>query len=355
MRQWHVLTCLLSLALTGVTLAGPFRRNKPDPEIHVPGLINVLKTEKDEKKRAEAADELGEFDGKAFPAIIPALLEALASDPSSSVRAEAAESIGNVRPISTKAGYALEQAVANDKALSVRVTARTSLLQYRFLGYVGAKPDASVAQTVEPPLASLTADSIRPSPSDALIRPAPTNPTAPPTSNMPLPIPQIGPREPSNNTSMFPFLNRLNPFTRTPTPAADPVVVKEKGQTGEPPISRPMAPAPKKDFQIVDDLPPVTPKAIVPPALPIPSGTKPKAALTSDPRELPDLLPKPEPKPSAAEKSVPTAPARPVLVIPVPNPSPAIQTIPNSPSGKPVPKSDPAEDGPALPSLPPPK
>ncbi|WP_162136212.1 HEAT repeat domain-containing protein [Zavarzinella formosa] len=348
MRHWHVLTCLISLALIGSSEAGPFRKGKPDPEIHVPALINVLKTDKDERRRADAADELGEHDGKAFPAIVPTLVEALTNDPSSSVRTEAAESLGNVRPISSKAGYALEQAINNDKSFTVRVAARTSLLQYRFMGYTGAKPDATVAQTAEPPLASLTADSFKPTPSSTLIHPAPTTPTIPPSSNMPLPLPQTGTREPSNNSSMFPFLNRFNPFNRSapsPTNPAATVVVKDKSQTGEPPIARPTAPAPRKDFQLMDE-PPVSPKKFVPPTGPIPSLPRPMAVLTSDPKPVLTSDPKPE------------AEARPVLVIPAPPAPPVLQTIPNVPVLKPVPApaipappaAPNADDGPALPA-----
>ena len=324
MRHCLILALLTSLTLTGAASAGPFRK-KPDPDVRVPALLMVVKTEKDERKRAAAVDELGEQDGKAFPDILPLLVEVLTSDPSSTVRVEAAESIGNLRPISTKAGYALEQAISSDKSLQVRIAARTAIFQYRINGYVGAKLDSAVAQTAEPPLASLT-DTVRATPSNALIQPTPAASTAPPSSSMPLPpmIPSAGPRVPANNTSMFPFLNRLNPFSRsTPSaPAPTPVVAKDKSQSAEPPGARP-TPPPKKEFNLLD-APPVTPKNFVPPA----------AVTLPIPKQMPATL-------TGATKPADDA-SKPVLTIPAPN---AVRPIPTTPT---TPPANPTEEGPAL-------
>lgn len=314
MRLMMALMVVASLGWSTTVQAGPFRKSGPDPEVHVPALINVLKNDKDEKRRANAANDLGEFDGKNFPDILNALVDAMNNDPSSTVRAEAAESIGNIRPISTKAGYALEQAINNDKSISVRLAARTSLLQYRILGYFGgAKPDATVAQTAEPPIAALTANDPKPSPSNVIIRPAPSTTTAPPSANMPLLTPQVGPREPSNNSSMFPLLNRLNPFSRTPTPQPAPVIAKEKTETAEPPVARPMAPPAKKDFSNLVDEPPVKPKTFVPPVEPA-VLPRPVTTLTSDPKPLISIpipnvvkpVPTPIPSPTKPTEDGPT-------------------------------------------------
>ena len=78
--------------------AGIFKRpNKPDPVEHVPALINTLKTDPDDKKRANAAEELHEYDSRSFPDIMPALTEALHNDRSSSVRLECVRKLRSER------------------------------------------------------------------------------------------------------------------------------------------------------------------------------------------------------------------------------------------------------------------
>jgi hypothetical protein len=119
---------LLRLGMSVVVMAGlaapavagiPFFSRKPkvDPAEQVPSLVLQLKTDKDEAKRAAAAEELRNFDPKAFPEMMTALSDALLKDGSASVRAEAASTIARLRPINPQAGYALEQAAANDPAL----------------------------------------------------------------------------------------------------------------------------------------------------------------------------------------------------------------------------------------------
>src|SRR5438094_8580043 len=74
------------------------------------------------------------------------LVDALGKDTSASVRSEAATSIGKLRPISQQAGYALEQATANDASMRVRMSARQSLWQYHLVGYRSGKPADMPAQ-----------------------------------------------------------------------------------------------------------------------------------------------------------------------------------------------------------------
>ena len=61
--------------------------------------------------------------------------------------------MGKVRPLSSQAAYALEQAVANDVSTRVRLTARTALWQYHLAGFRGSNPPPAGPQTNEPPLA----------------------------------------------------------------------------------------------------------------------------------------------------------------------------------------------------------
>src|SRR5262245_9164244 len=96
---------LVLVVLAGAALPAPagwiFNRKttKPDPSARVPELIQILKTDGDESKRAAAAEELRQFDPNQFPGIVPALTEALMQDAKSSVRAEAAQSLGKLRPV----------------------------------------------------------------------------------------------------------------------------------------------------------------------------------------------------------------------------------------------------------------
>src|SRR5262249_8670520 len=150
----------LTLVLANNTYAGIglFKRPpKPDPVEHVPALIKTLKTDPEDRKRASAAEDLRDYDAKAFPEIIPALIEALQNDSSISVRLEVVTTIGKTRPIPQTAGYALEQAAKDDTALRVRTVAKGILFEWRvFHGYRHGKPPANQApQTEEPPLAPM--------------------------------------------------------------------------------------------------------------------------------------------------------------------------------------------------------
>jgi len=154
----NLMTIALLAVLTSSGRADPLFKRKPkvDPAEQVPSLIRTLASEPDERKRAAAAEELREFDIKTFPDIIPALVEALKNDHSSSVRLDAVNTLGKLRPITPQAGYALEQAEANDNSLRVRAAAKSILIPWTVIhGYRrGQKPDAVANQTDEPPLAA---------------------------------------------------------------------------------------------------------------------------------------------------------------------------------------------------------
>lgn len=145
----------LFVVLEGTALAdGILRRGpKPNPAEHVPALIKTLDSDFDDRRRADAAANLRDYDLKTFPEIIPALVEALKNDPSIAVRMEAAHSIGRLRPISQMGGYALEQAEVNDPAIRVRAIANLHLKTWVVVhGYKkGRMPEPY--QTEEPPLA----------------------------------------------------------------------------------------------------------------------------------------------------------------------------------------------------------
>jgi HEAT repeats len=135
------------------------KKAKTPPQQRVPELIVALKSEKDYHKRADAAEELRQYDPKEFPEITAALIDALQSDSMTSVRIEAAKSLGRLRPISVPAGQALEKAAADDASFTARLQAEASLVYYRLSGYHAPKknePQGPVltGRTDEPPLAS---------------------------------------------------------------------------------------------------------------------------------------------------------------------------------------------------------
>jgi hypothetical protein len=257
-----------------------FRKSaKPDPATHVPALIQTLKTG-DDKARANAASELHEYDGKAFPEILPALMDALANDSNPSVRAEAAESIGKVRPISPQAGYALEQARSNDKNTMVKIAARTALMKYRILGVIGGKSEAGPMQTAEPPLAAGL--STKGTPGGTILRPTPA------------PVPVSGPVSP--------------PATRPISPALPPGSegLGPRPQTGEPPLADPGRSTPTLTSQPRTPAPIITipppPREVI---SPIPSGPATGPTLPA-PMSVPDAG-----KPPATGSSGPALPPPP--------------------------------------------
>src|SRR5213078_4587461 len=69
---------------------------------------------------------------------------------STAVRSEAATSLGKLRPVSQQAGYALEQATANDTSMRVRMAARQALWQYHLVGFRSGKPAEMPAKPADP-------------------------------------------------------------------------------------------------------------------------------------------------------------------------------------------------------------
>ena len=189
MNRYLLLVPLLVLTWVGAASAGIFFKKRPEvkPEEQVPQLVLTLQTDGDEGKRAEAAEELRQYDPAAFPQIVPVLIEALKNDKRSSVRAEAAQSLARIRPVSQEAGRALEQAIDEDPSLRVRLQARSLLIQYHWAGYRRSNDDPG-PQTDEPPLADPGAGP----PADEGTRPAtaPSGPVPPLIRTRPQPAPE---------------------------------------------------------------------------------------------------------------------------------------------------------------------
>ena len=205
-------------ALAGPGHAGIFfgkKNKKVTPAERVPELLAQVKSDGDESKRAAAAQELRQYDPGQFPMIVPVLIDVLLTDSKPVVRAEAAQSLGKIRPISQQAGMALEQALANDSSMRVRLQARSSLLQYHWSGYRSVRKDDLVPQTKEPPLA------------DDKSPPIVNTTTLPPARDRYVPQPAEGLRA----TSGY----------RPAPPTSFPTAVPPRASRNEPPLAPPPA------------------------------------------------------------------------------------------------------------------
>ncbi|MFL5327420.1 MAG: HEAT repeat domain-containing protein [Gemmataceae bacterium] len=148
--QW-LLVVIVAVGLNPSAHAGIFsRKPKADPAETVPALIMQLKTDKDDGKRQTAAEELRNYDPKAFPEIMTVLIDALTKDTATGVRLEAASSIAKLSPINQQAGFALEQAASNDPSIRVRMSARQSLWQYHLKGYRSGKQPEQAGPSLTP-------------------------------------------------------------------------------------------------------------------------------------------------------------------------------------------------------------
>jgi hypothetical protein len=199
-----LLVGLVQPATAGI-IFGRKKDKPPSPSERVPELVNILKSDRDDDHRARAAEELRQYDPVAFPNIIPTLVDALQTDKKPTVRSEAAASLGKLRPISDSAGQALEQALANDTSMRVRMQARSALLGYHWAGYrTGKKGDPTPPLTTKepaqadpnrfpPPVSTNRVAAEPPRLSTMPMTPAPTSPETPLVANPVPPVPMNPP------------------------------------------------------------------------------------------------------------------------------------------------------------------
>jgi hypothetical protein len=265
MKRWHLVLVLATLAAVSANAhAGIlFKKTKPIPTERVPELIGIVQTEKDEHKRVSAAEELRQYDANTYPEIIVVLADVLLTDPSSSVRAEAADSLARLRPVTQSAGLALEQALAKDNSMKVRMQARYALLQYHWAGYHGTSKDAPLIQTKEPPLAKEGKPAVqmplKPQQTGVKFGETPPPPPAPPVP--PADSPAI-----SNKLPKGPVQTPLVPTNSPapPAPSADSPAIPNKLPKG--PVQAPLVPTDPPVLKA----PPLTPST--PAAAPEPKG-----------------------------------------------------------------------------------
>ena len=271
MKRCRVVFALIVVAVLPMSVSAGilFKKTpKPRPEDRVPELLGILKTEKDEHKRASAAEEIRQYDTATYPEIIAVLADVVISDPSSSVRAEAADSLGRLRPATQQAGQALEQALAKDGSMKVRMQARYALLQLHWGGYRSSAK--------EPPLTTkeMPAKEVKsPPPIQTPIKPQ-TGPKFGETPPPPLAPPSDPPSPPKADPSAPPKADPSAP------PKADPSA-PPKADPSAPPKADPSAP-PKA-------LPKGPPSAPPAPTEPPVSKAPPQSSPTSD--QGPELTP----------------------------------------------------------------
>jgi hypothetical protein len=230
MRWFHIYLVFLTVMVFALPAPAGIifgKKNKPNPTQRVPELIVTVKTDKDESKRAAAAEELREYDPAGFKDIVPVLIDVLLNDPKASVRSEAADSLGKIRPVTQEAGWALEQALAKDSSMRVRLQARYALLSFYWHGYHGTKgKEVQVIPSKEGP---------------PLLPPGPvagTKSLAPPA---PAPTPAPASPTPATRKSLWPFsFSRSRPEpTNLPNESAPPPLAE-----GKVPFSRPLPQGP---------------------------------------------------------------------------------------------------------------
>lgn len=279
------------------------RKPKTPPEQRVAELIFQAKADPDEHKRTAAAEELREFDGKAFPQIVPTLVDIARSDPKAGVRLEAVSSLAKIRPVSQAAGQTLEWSAAHDDAWKVRWHAKSSLMRYQLAGYHAGKSDANATKaalppaTQEPPLLdSRDNKGVRPSTNPAIVN----RTTAPKT-----------------------FAPQVNAPKNVPAPTPPPVIGTEPPLPKVVVDSTPQAPPVPTPPPLIVEAPPAVKQPAVPPVpVPVPAVVI-------------------EPAPKLGPPTVPTT--APPAAVTEPNFRPAGQTPPRTP---PPPKTE--ERGPTL-------
>lgn len=191
------------------------KKQKPNPTQRVPELILIVKTDLDERKRAQAAEELRDYDTAVFTEIVPVLADVLLQDKKVSVRLEALGSLAKIRPVSAQAGKAIEKAAADDDSLRVRLQAKTALPKYHLAGYSSKTPPPpakGTVQTAEPPLAA------------PKVQPPTTTTTVNPPSTVPIP-PVVPPPPPPAEAESVPS----DPPIPRPFPPIAPLPAKTAG------------------------------------------------------------------------------------------------------------------------------
>jgi hypothetical protein len=176
------------------------KKAKANPIQRVPELILIVKTDADERKRVNAAEELREYDTTVFAEIVPVLADVLKNDKKQAVRSEALSSLVKIRPATALASHAIEEAAAKDDVLRIRLAAKAALPKYHLALSMTKKTEPTTVKktTAEPPLFT--------PPPAALGTGLPTSPPAA-SSDYPRPLPPglaTPAKKQSDGPSLFP-------------------------------------------------------------------------------------------------------------------------------------------------------
>jgi hypothetical protein len=301
---------LFSFALAAALLAAhaapaapPLFKSKAKTDAaRVRSLLEILKSDPDDKKRLTATAELGFADAREQPEVIFGLVAALKRDTSAKVRAGAADALGQLNLVSPVAGAALEAAATGDTVSEVRAASKQALWEYHLNGYRSTQGLGWLAkETEEPPIAAppgprvvVAYVPVAPAPAPAPKASAPL----PPVPAPPLP-PVAAPAGPRVVRSLFGDLVSSMKVPAKATAGPPPIV----NVTPEPPLARPayaltVPPVAPTQPPVLVPEPPVAPRA--PDYVP----TLPPVQLELPPVALPrNAAPEPAPRP------VPSIPA----------------------------------------------
>ncbi len=144
------ITAVLIWIVSGGDLAPAqiFFPTKPKQTLNpeqVAQICQILKSSGEESTRLGAVDELRMVEGTAQPIAVAALMETLKNDRKTGVRAEAAVALSKMRPVRQEVGVALENTIAKDTSMRVRIQARSALLQYNLAGYRSAQGSMQIS------------------------------------------------------------------------------------------------------------------------------------------------------------------------------------------------------------------
>lgn len=124
------------MALAMPVMAGDKEKVKPGkpsvtPSERIEQLLLTLKNDRKEEQRSRAAEELGRLASAEYPEIVSGLIDALVRDDSSSVRKSVIHALADIEPATHEVKDALDQAVKQDKAWTVRQAARIAVWRYK--------------------------------------------------------------------------------------------------------------------------------------------------------------------------------------------------------------------------------
>lgn len=131
MRCPLALLFLATLSLSALAEPPAKRGKAASLEEALVGLLQTLKDDPHEERRAEAAERLAKADALKHFEVLPALIDTLTSDSSSQVRRAAARALGDLRPRTQEALDALRQAADEDASWRVRQVAKLAKWGYR--------------------------------------------------------------------------------------------------------------------------------------------------------------------------------------------------------------------------------